>query len=546
MINPPNTKARGYEGEHSPPPLGLAYIASYLERDGIDAGLFDLAHMADVNEALLAARGFFDYEIYGFTSYTKTFGGALDVLRVLRRNKPDAVVVFGGPHASTSAEAVLADHPEIDFIILNDGEVPMLELVRALERGGAELGQLPNLIYREGWSRSDRSYGGAVRQSTVTAEVPPLDALPFPKRSYEIEPSRDDRETRRHTEPADIAYACSSRGCPKRCSFCSIIVMSPKYRFRSVESLMEEIRLLFADRPFGHIAFLDANFFVHVERTRAFARALHDFDSRITWSGTATADRVVHHADILREIGALNCAYLEVGIESGSRRALSRFNKWTTVEQNLCAINLLNRAGIEISLDFIMFDPETTLEDLWDNLAFLYRAELMGYAPADCLYNPLKLYAGTPARTRYTEMFGLREHHMMELVPPFLDASVAAVFRTMNWYLAHRQRAIDEAIARCDALRMGTAKDGVNDASFASSRAQQYAALGIRLRHLPYHFFEQVLIAAVEKALPDRPSAEALYRCGLLDSTDLLLNEAVALSGGQSSARVQTGERTFV
>jgi Radical SAM superfamily len=271
--------------------------------------------------------------------------------------------------------------------------------------------------------------------------------------------------------------------------------MSPKYRFRSVGSLMTELEHLYAAEPFGHVSFSDPNFFVHFRRTLEFSRALHAWRPEITWSGTATADFVARHAEVLDEIGGLNCASLELGVESGNDSVLQRFNKRTTVDQNLRAIELLEGAGIALELDFIMFDPESTLDELRENLSFLRRAGLLGHHPADHLYNALKIYPGTPARDRYIEMFGLRPNHLMKLTPPFLNPDVACVHRlATNFFRVHQSR-IDAELRRLESLLR-------NPTSAVEEDLKAMALAAVALRHVPYQFFEELLDGVADGALP--------------------------------------------
>ncbi|NUP14337.1 MAG: radical SAM protein [Polyangiaceae bacterium] len=505
LVNPPDPRTFGYQGENAPPPLGLGYIAASMRREGFHVDLFDFGEERDIDTERLESLGFFDYQLYGFTAYTKNFPAAIELLSVLRSRNTDAVVVFGGPHASPCAAELLKEYPGIDFVVRNEGERPMVHLARHLSRGEPELPAIPNLTFRRvrNVGRKHLTTLGADGDAVSTpasSDLPGLDDLPFPARDFRFEPSRTRFEYRRKASPVEVAYICSSRGCPKKCSFCSIVVMSPRYRLRSASSLMEEIQLLYSARPFGHISFLDANFFVHPGRTLDFARALYAWNPEITWSGTGTADAICRHAEVLAQIGALNCSFMEVGIESGNQETLARFNKWTTVEQNRKALGLLRDANIDVGLDFIMFDPETRVRDLRDNFSFLRESELLGYGPPECLYNAMRLYPGTPARERYIEMFHLNGHHLMPLVPPFVDAAVDQIFRVITTYLNRYQKRINRLIVELDAGYRSLAAPP--RAQHRRRRAQEIAALVLRLNHEPYIFFDRLLTMAEASQLP--------------------------------------------
>src|SRR5437763_2652520 len=285
----------------------------------------------------------------------------------------------------------------------------------------------------------------------------------------------------------------SSRGCPKRCTFCAIIVMSPKWRARSVESLMREIRYRYALEPFDHVAFLDANFFVDTRRTVAFAEALFEFNPDVTWSGTATADHIDRHRSVLGRIGALNCGYLEVGIESGNDRSLGRFNKWTNAEMNSRVLQLLSAARIPIGLDFIMFEPVSTMQDIEENFRFICDNELVGYWPPSLLFSSLKLYPGTPIRATYAEAHPGVDLPVHRIPRVGYDDSVVATFvRALDVYWT-RMRATPNRLVQ-DLQRLTSDALAPGDDTVCDRRlVQQALAVLIRLQHLPYRIFEQYL-----------------------------------------------------
>ena len=53
-----------------------------------------------------------------------------------------------------------------------------------------------------------------------------------------------------------------------------------------------------------------------------------------------------------------------LGVESGSQRSLTKFRKYTTVEDNKSAIYTLRKYGIEPNYGFIMFEPDSALADV--------------------------------------------------------------------------------------------------------------------------------------------------------------------------------------
>lgn len=479
LINPPHVARLNREFETGVPPLGLGWIAAHLRAHSVDCDVFDLADEWPIDPNALDRAGLFSYGVYGLTSYTKNFFAARELLSMIRIRLPAAIIVLGGPHAGAMPERILDTVPEADFVVRNEGEGAMLGLVREIGSSSPQFEHVPNLVYR---------LGTEIRASRHAEETElSLDSYAWPVREARVRPAQPKAFVRRDGKVVRTEFFSSSRGCPKRCTFCSIIVMSPQYRYRSVASLMEEIRHIHHARPFGHIIFLDANFFVHWRRALEFAERLHEFDSSITWSGTATTDQVCRHWDAVIRMGRLNCASLEIGIENGSNSVLTRFNKRTTVEQNLACIEILQAAGITLELDYILFDPCMSLDELAENVSFIRKAGLADYAPAHHLYSAVKLYPGTAIRTQYTRRHSLPDDEFG--IPPFEDPAVQAAYDCQIWFARRYLDQIERAIATLDPVLDGALAD---DGAVSGVDPLLASELLVNLRSIPFTFFAAI------------------------------------------------------
>lgn len=481
LINPPNTTLQIESQENAPPPLGLAYIASKLRCDGFKADLFDLADKSEISIESLSNLGFFSYDLYGFTAYTKTIQKALELAALTKRKQPKCTVVFGGPHADPSAAGMLEDYAFIDYVIAGEGEHSMSQLAASIDSSLSKRTHICGLSYR----KSD-----SIIQNPRCTHQKHLDDLPFPVLDYKLEPERQCLVTSRGNS-VEATFICTSRGCPKRCTFCSIVVVAPQYRFRSVQSILLELAYRKKHESFQHISIIDANFLANANRAKEFAEALFDWNPTLTWSATATVDSICKNPSIIDVIGQLNCVRLEVGIESGSQSVLRRFNKETTVDQNLEAIQMLRTSGIDLDLDFIMFDPETTIAELIENYQFIVNADLLGYVPFDHLHNELKIYPGTPARSHYVQKYSLKEHHLMPLIVPFANPKTNEIYQLVKSFFAVFEAPIREALSLVDEKLklLDTSKHSKTELL----QFQRDFETGIQLRHAPYKFFENLL-----------------------------------------------------
>jgi radical SAM superfamily enzyme YgiQ (UPF0313 family) len=151
--------------------------------------------------------------------YMETLRSAEEIKK--RLNIP---VIVGGSHVSAMPRLMLA-HPSVDFAIRGEGERPMVEFLKAW-LNGKNFRRVPNLCYKE---------NGKLVFNPVEENFP-LEDLPFPDLS-------DLPAGRYLYENRPLCFLVSSRGCPHRCSFCSIhLTFGREYRRRSTENVLREIR----------------------------------------------------------------------------------------------------------------------------------------------------------------------------------------------------------------------------------------------------------------------------------------------------------------
>ena len=193
-----------------------------------------------------------------------------------------------------------------------------------------------------------------------------------------------------------------SRGCYGKCTFCyinSFYGTGNPWRGRSPENIAKEIDAIIAERGLRDFYFTDPNFFgpgrMGQDRALKIAALLKPRNIRFGIEGRVN--------DIHDEtIGALVDAGLRhilIGLESGKDESLRRMNKMTTVSQNEKALAILRKHGVEPNVGFIMFEPDSSPEDLRINLEFLKRNDLLKNlaVTANVLYHHQIVLEGTQA-----------------------------------------------------------------------------------------------------------------------------------------------------
>ncbi len=216
-------------------PMGLPAIAEWLRRhersvEIIHLGVewirdHDYDVVSDFDGASLRAIGLTLY--WHYQSYD-----AVEVARAMARSHPEAFVFLGGVTAAYFAREILETYPEIDAIIPGHGEQPTLALVEALREGG-DLGQVPNLVWRDG---DGVIVDNRLAKVSYFGRGPAIDQLVFGDLSvlrnadvyastfgfplaYSLEYSASENR-RRLNMGRPFFPLFTGRGCPWLCSFC--------------------------------------------------------------------------------------------------------------------------------------------------------------------------------------------------------------------------------------------------------------------------------------------------------------------------------------
>jgi radical SAM superfamily enzyme YgiQ (UPF0313 family) len=201
-------------------------------------------------------------DIYFISSLFTTYYKETErVIEIIRKYAGNAYVAVGGYHASLYPEYFLND-TSADFVICGEGEIPSLELVRAI-RNGSSSESVPGLVYRE---------NGEIKRNSVLSK-PDISFLPCPARELLLE--RDYKAYRKN-----FISMITSRGCPNNCSFCTgKIIWGSGRRERGVHDVIGEIMECAALYKAEIINFEDDNIFPSKNRAVEFLELLiHEKD----------------------------------------------------------------------------------------------------------------------------------------------------------------------------------------------------------------------------------------------------------------------------
>ena len=123
------------------PPLGLLYIASYLEKKtNHSVKIYDaIIYKADYAEIAKVAKG---YDIIGITAVTFTLIDVIKTVEAIRMENPRASVVIGGPHVAIYPKETV-NIPGVTFVLKGEGEESFAQLVNLLAENRKEYNSVP-------------------------------------------------------------------------------------------------------------------------------------------------------------------------------------------------------------------------------------------------------------------------------------------------------------------------------------------------------------------------------------------------------------------
>ena len=368
LVDPPHSAFLGYYRLYFP--LGLVSVGSMLHAAGHEVRIFDSEHLpsgrclsnAEVSQrfdayyhaleepehpiwrALVDKVRRYRPDVIGITVLSCKLESSLMSARLLRAAVPDVKVMFGGDHCAGSGRELAAE-PDVDAVVMGEGEQTALELVTAWA-AGRQVGGIPGVAFRK---------GEEVLVNPPRQLIDNLDALPAPDRSL-----LDDIGT---YTPEDMGLMTTSRGCPYKCSFRGIAAsLGRRVRFRSVENCIEEIAQTHERYGTRYFSFRDGTFTIHRRRTVTFCETLIKQRLGITWECLTRADWL--DDELVKLMLDSNCVQIRLGLESGSPRILKSMQKGVSLEDYERAASILNYRGMFWSAYLMFGVPEETVDDI--------------------------------------------------------------------------------------------------------------------------------------------------------------------------------------
>lgn len=334
------------------PPWFLAYSAALLEKENIEVNLVDaVANDMDDNS-------FIDYvnkknpDLLIAEVSTMTIDSDL---RLMKRIKDEigCKIALSGSHVTALFKEILSSNPFIDFILLGEYEMTVLELAKKLSSGNFQ--NILGLAFRQ---------ENKIKINDRRPLISNLDSLPFPARHF----LPMDRYNEAFAQVPN-QQMISSRGCPFQCVFCVMpqVFYNHCVRYRSPSNVVDEMELALKDYKPKEIYFDDDSFTLNPQHVLGICKEIKKRNLDLQWSCMGHAKI---SEDVLKEMVNSGCVGIKFGVETVLPDVQNAIKKRLNIEEIKNFVNMAKKYKLRTHATYMLGLPGDTKESMEKNLRF--------------------------------------------------------------------------------------------------------------------------------------------------------------------------------
>ena len=349
---------------------GVLYVAAAVR----DAGYGSVVVQADVNTLHRYIRRY-KPDVIGFTAVTAVYPLARDMIRYVKEKHPEIITVIGGHHVTFMYKETLQESG-VDFVCRGEGEETFVALVKALEAKDRYPAITGMAYLKDGEFYNDEKIMLLKDINTIPKITMDLVAPEF----------------------SFTPKIVTSRGCPFKCSYCSISAFyGGSFRQRRVEDVIGEIKD-FISWGYDQFWIHDDNFTTNADWITRFCELVEEEELKFTFACMTRIDMIIKRPDLVARLADCGCTLMGFGIESGVPEVLESLKKKISTDQIFKAVDILKKLGISYSFFFILGsgDEFDTPEIIEKNIKFasklpgLILVSVMTPFPGTAVYDRLK------------------------------------------------------------------------------------------------------------------------------------------------------------
>ena len=373
-------------------PLGVAYLASFLEQYGCIVKILDVSAEGYYNTRIqdnFVTYGLSDIDIIKsinkfspdvvgvsciFSAQSKN---VKDILKLVKNVNKDIITITGGSHPTYAVEEMM-NCKYLDYIVMGEGELPTLQLLNTLNNG-ENVSKIGGIAHKE---------NNKICINNNLQYIENLDTIPFP--AWDLLNMENYFKINMPHNPYSISKRVvpivTSRGCPAKCTFCtSTNFWGRRYRERSPQNVISEIKELIDKYRVEEIQFTDDNFTLNKKRSLSILEGLERLG--LVWCAPNGIAVWTLDDELLEEMKKTGCHQLTFAIESGNQYVLSKIiKKPLNLKKVKPLVKKAHELGIKVHAFCICGMPGETIRQMHETYDFV----------KDCEFDSSSFFAATP------------------------------------------------------------------------------------------------------------------------------------------------------
>ncbi|WP_198003723.1 B12-binding domain-containing radical SAM protein [Methanococcoides burtonii] len=376
---PPATTSKDNIDINPLPPIGLGYIASVIEKLGVEVKIIDCLmegwnQREEIGDGLIRI-GLSENQIRDIISdyqpdlvcvnnqFSKQYENAHLIYRLVKEVDSNIITQAGGGHPSVMPKETLQDQ-NLDFVVLGEGEIVVECFLRCLLNKDDDYSKIDGLGYK---------IDGQIIINPKTTYIEDLDSLQFPalhlmnlEHYFGLDMSHGKRHSKR------FYPIITSRGCPAKCTFCTAYrVWGRKYRHRSPENVIEEMKYVKEKYNIEELLIEDDNFTANPKRAEKICDLMIENKFNFKWDTPNGIAAFALNEKLIRKMKNAGCYKINIAVESGNQNTLNNIiKKPLKLEKVEEIVNICRKVDIDFGIFLILGMPGDNLEAMWDNYKF--------------------------------------------------------------------------------------------------------------------------------------------------------------------------------
>ncbi len=340
-------------------PIGIGYIATAMKGAGFVFDFLDIDAHRYTDEEVETFIESKKYDVICMGCIVTGYKFVKQLCAVGRKHHPNAVIVVGNSVATSIYETLLMK-TEADVAIMGEGDITIVDLLEKIAKK-QPFSTVDGICYKE---------NGNIFVNLPRAGIENISELPFIDFSIfdiniyiENSPEQTSESIPIKRDSIRGLPINTARGCVANCTFCYHNFRGYKYRYRSVESIIAEIKDMIEKYDLNYIFLGDELTLFSRKRAEDFADAILASGLKFYWTATCRADCFTKDEDveIMKKMKAAGCIGMGYSLESADEEILKAMNKHISVEQFAKTTELFYKAGITPETSLVLGYPQETV-----------------------------------------------------------------------------------------------------------------------------------------------------------------------------------------